>query len=165
MRELAILVTVIVIIILLIWMSPLPRTSEPSPQVEKVTTIPLVPAESKDYCPYRSLIGTWHTKNPNAPGPNIVIEYKFSTLRDGKTIMLTVNHIGPDFRYTRGACILSNFSCLPGFVGDITINATCTSTNNAGLNPLKRKFQVVSTSKNTIMHDSSTNLKFYKQEK
>lgn len=134
--------------------------------------IPLNPGErySKEYCPYRSLIGIWRTTESNSI-PAFTKEYEFTTLPDGKTIMLIVRHImsnpegyGKPSMFTRGACILSQFKCQNGFAGDVKIEATCVSPtlDTAPLNDLPRSFNVIVNSKETILIDTDSSDEFHK---
>lgn len=136
--------------------------------------IPTGNTVTADYCPYRALIGRWRTVPPNSI-PAVSKEYEFSTLADGKTILLRVRHImsGPGYAgnsgtsiFTRGACVLTNFKCQNGFAGDVTVEAQCVSSTpayyQAPLDELPRKFNVIVNSKETLLIDVQSQEEFHK---
>lgn len=186
---------VIVIILLVIFTSPvLSYPSNPSGLFERIrinrsaNALPGLPMSNQSssaatYCPYRALIGRWRTNPPPSSNlaPVITKEYEFSTLPDGKTILLRVRHIMSSFgsfgifgnsktpetsTFTRGACILTNFKCQNGFTGDVTVEAQCVSTTpayyQAPLNELPSKFNVIVNSKDTLLIDVRSQEEFHK---
>lgn len=171
---------VIIIILLIIFTSSETiehiRINQPT---NAVSGIPMsIHSSSADaYCPYRALIGRWRTNPPPLSNlaPVVAKEYEFSTLQDGKTILLRVRHIMSSFgssgtpetsTYTRGACILTDFKCQNGSTGDVTVEAQCVSTTptyyQAPLNELPSKFNVIVNSNDTILINAHSGEEFHK---
>lgn len=175
------LIIVIVLVIIVILHAPQERASNPPlnyippywqkqldhiREYEHLTGSMPLSSSNKEYCPYRALIGKWRT-SPDARIPQIVQEYEFSTMPDGKTILLRMRHImlnDERTAYNRGECIMRDFTCIPGFAGDITITANCVDDVLPGtlVDGVPRKFHVLMNSQETVLVDAASEMRFTK---
>jgi hypothetical protein len=66
--------------------------------------------------------------------------------------------------YNRGECIMRDFTCIPGFAGDITITANCVDDVLPGtlVGGVPRRFHVLMNSQETVLVDTATEMRFTK---